>query len=62
MERRKKTILDQSLVRKVQIEMDLRQKEIAFNTRDSEYKGSEEHLIDIFDIKVCIGPFILFFF
>ena len=29
--------------------------------RDSEFKGSEEHLIDIFDIKVCISPSILFF-
>ena len=27
--------------------------------RDSEFKESEEHLIDIFDIKVC--PPILFF-
>ena len=26
-----------------------------------EFKGSEEHLIDIFDIKVCINPSILFF-
>lgn len=34
-------------------------KEIAFIMRDSKFKESEEHLIDIFDIKVC--PPILFF-
>ena len=34
-------------------------KEIAFTMRDSEFEESEEHLIDLFDIKVC--PPILFY-
>jgi len=28
-------------------------KEIAYVTRDREFKEDEEHLIDIFDVKVC---------
>ena len=35
------------------IQVCLQWKEIAHSMRDSEFQENEEHLIDVFDVKVC---------